>query len=37
MMIGSWTESGEKVLTSETCEVRDGLIVRETLLQAWDG
>lgn len=30
-------DSGERVLTSETCEVQDGRIVRETLVQAWDG
>lgn len=28
--------SGERVLTSETCDLRDGQIVRETLVQAWD-
>lgn len=30
-------ESGERVLTSEMCTLRDGLIAEETLLQAWDG
>lgn len=29
--------TGERVLTSETCQLRDGQIVRETLVQAWDG
>lgn len=28
--------SGERVLTSETCQLRDGQIVQETLVQAWD-
>lgn len=30
-------DSGERVLTSETCELEGGRIVHETLVQAWDG
>jgi hypothetical protein len=30
-------DTGERVLTSETCQLRDGRIARETLVQAWDG
>ncbi len=30
-------DTGERVLTSETCELRDGRIAHETLVQAWDG
>lgn len=30
-------DTGERVLTSETCQVEDGRIVHETLVQAWDG
>lgn len=30
-------DTGERVLTSETCRLRDGKIARETLVQAWDG
>lgn len=29
--------SGEQVLTSESCDLEDGRIARETLVQAWDG
>lgn len=29
-------DSGERVLTSETCELHDGRIAKETLVQAWD-
>lgn len=29
--------TGERVLTSDTCDLRDGRIVRETIVQAWDG
>lgn len=29
--------TGDRVLTSETCRLRDGRIARETLVQAWDG
>lgn len=29
--------TGERVLAAETCELRDGRIARETLVQAWDG
>jgi ketosteroid isomerase-like protein len=28
--------TGERVLTSETCLLEDGLIVEETIVQAWD-
>lgn len=28
--------TGERVLTSETCRLRDGKIAHETLVQAWD-
>lgn len=28
--------NGQRVLTSETCDIEDGRIVRETLVQAWD-
>lgn len=30
-------DTGERVLASETCRLRDGRIARETLVQAWDG
>ncbi|MGH3443038.1 MAG: nuclear transport factor 2 family protein [Nitriliruptorales bacterium] len=30
-------DTGERVLTSETCQLRNGQIARETLVQAWDG
>jgi ketosteroid isomerase-like protein len=28
--------TGERVLAAETCELRDGRIAHETLVQAWD-
>jgi len=30
-------DTGERVLTSETCRLRDGRIASETLVKAWDG